>query len=71
MTHELTRMFSAYQVLQGIRWEEVWTCPQQPTKPDSTVMSPGRWLGWLEHRPAHQKVVGSIPWSGHMPRLRV
>lgn len=28
------------------------------------------WLRWLEHRPVHQRVVGSIP-SGHTSRLQV
>lgn len=31
--HELSRMFLACQVLWGIRWEEVWACPQRPTQP--------------------------------------
>lgn len=39
VTHELSRMFLACQVLRGIRWEEVWACPQRPTQPGHKTQS--------------------------------
>lgn len=39
VTHELSRMFLARQVLRGIRWEEAWACPQRPTQPGHKTQS--------------------------------